>query len=96
MTGSPLSVILTNARIRTGDPSRPWVTALGLKDGKLAVAGSAAEILKMAANDTTIIDAEGRVLSLPSGVGVGSALNVDIGAGNTVTFRVGGESSRGI
>lgn len=91
MTAAPLSVILTNGRIRTGDPSRPWVTALGLKDGKLAVAGSAAEILKMAGSDTAIIDAEGRVLTLPSGVAVGSALAVDVAPGNTVTLRAGQE-----
>ena len=91
MTTLRLSVILTNARIRTGDPSRPWVTALGLKDGKLAVAGSAAEILKMAASDTTIIDAQGRVLTLPPGVVVGSALAIDVATGNTVTLRAGRE-----
>ncbi|MEO7217641.1 MAG: hypothetical protein ABI026_05560 [Gemmatimonadaceae bacterium] len=91
MIALPLSVILTNARIRTGDPSHPWVTALGLKDGKLAVTGSAAELLKMAASDTTIIDANGRVLTLPPGVVVGSALAIDVATGNTVTLRAGEE-----
>ena len=91
MTALRLSVILTNARIRTGDPRRPWATALGLKDGKLAVAGSAAEILKMAASDTTIIDAQGRVLTLPPGVVVGSALAIDVATGNTVTLSAGRE-----
>lgn len=91
MTLCVLSVIVTNARIRTSDPARPWATALGIADGKLAVMGSAAEILKMAAADPMIIDAKGAVVSLPAGVVIGSAVEVALGDGGLVALgRTGG------
>jgi predicted amidohydrolase YtcJ len=89
VTPSALSVIVTNARVRTGDAARPWVTALGLRDGKLAVAGSAAEILKMAGSDTTIIDARGQTLTLPPDVTIGSELTVDTEQGTSPVLRAG-------
>ncbi len=67
MTGGGLTIIVTNARIPTGEPARPWATALGIRDGKLAVVGSAAEILKMASRDTQIIDAGRQLVDLPAG-----------------------------
>lgn len=54
MTRRGLSLIVTNARISTGNPARPWATALGIEEGKLAVVGMAAEILKMTGDDTRI------------------------------------------
>lgn len=78
MTVTALSLIVTNVRIPTGNPDRPWATALGIRDGKLAVVGSAAEILKMADAETRVIDAGGKVLALPSGMVVGSSLTVTV------------------
>ena len=78
MTVPALSLIVTNVRIPTGNPDRPWATALGIRDGKLAVVGSAAEILKMADTETRVIDAGGKVLTLPSGTVVGSSLTVTV------------------
>jgi hypothetical protein len=71
---APLTLIVTNARIATGDPARPWATALGLRGDVLAVVASAAEILKLAGTDTTIISARGQHLELPRGTTVGSRL----------------------
>ncbi len=78
MTAEYLSLIVTNTRLKTGDPARPWATALGLRDGKLAVVGSAAEILKMAGTETRVIDAGGQFLTLPSGMVVGSCVTVTL------------------
>ena len=56
MTDVWLSEVVTNTRVSTDDPARPWATALGIRDGKLAVVGSAAEILKMVRADTRIVE----------------------------------------
>jgi len=86
VTTGELSLIVTNTRIRTGDPARPWATALGIRDGKLAVVGSAAEILKMAGIGTRIIDAAGQPLALPAGIEVGRPVTVTIAPDNRVTL----------
>lgn len=78
MTGAELSVIVTNARIETGNPARPWATALGIRDGKLAVVGMAAEILKMVRADTRVVDAAGQLLTLPPGTAVGSRVTLTV------------------
>jgi len=78
VTGPPLSLIVTNTRVGTGNPVRPWATALGIRDGKLAVVGVAAEILKMARAETRIIDAGGQLLTLPAGIVVGSRVTVTV------------------
>lgn len=76
MTAADLSLVVTNTRLRTGNPVRPWATALGIRDGRLAVVGMAAEILKMVDAETQIIDASGQLLALPAGVAVGSYVTV--------------------
>jgi predicted amidohydrolase YtcJ len=78
VTGAELSVIVTNARIETGNPARPWATALGIRDGKLAVVGMAAEILKMVRADTRVVDAAGQLLTLPPGTAVGSRVTLTV------------------
>jgi predicted amidohydrolase YtcJ len=78
VTGAERSVIVTNARIETGNPARPWATALGIRDGKLAVVGMAAEILKMVRADTRVVDAAGQLLTLPPGTAVGSRVTLTV------------------
>jgi len=78
VTGAELSVIVTNARIETGNPARPWATALGIRDGKLAVVGMAAEILEMVRADTRVVDAAGQLLTLPPGTAVGSRVTLTV------------------
>ena len=51
---------MVNARIWTGAPSRAWVDALLSSDGKIAVVGSSAEVMKRVGGDTDVIDAEGK------------------------------------
>ena len=78
MTDPGLSVIVTNSRVETGNPARPWASALGIRDGKLAVVGMAAEILKMARADTRVIDGAGQLLTLPAGTVVGSHVTLTV------------------
>jgi hypothetical protein len=78
VTGHGLSVIVTNARVNTGNPARPWATALGIRHGKLAVVGMAAEILKMTDADTRVIDAAAQLLTLPTGTSVGSRVTLTV------------------
>lgn len=78
MSTGPLTLVVTNARIATGDPQRPWATGLGIRTDTLAVLGSAAEILKLAASDTTIITAHGQQLELPRGAAIGSRVTVSV------------------
>jgi hypothetical protein len=92
VSGAGLSTIVTNARIRTADPARPWATAFGIQDGKLAVIGSAAEILKMAAPSCQIVDAGGKAVALPQGLTAGEALTVTVLHG-LVTLHTGREMS---
>lgn len=83
------SLILVNARISTGDPRRPWVTALAIQDDTLAALGSSAEIQKVALPSTRIVDGGGRVIVLPAEVGVGSLVHVVMGQDGDVTIHRG-------
>ena len=51
------AVILTNGKIWTGDPARPWAEAIRIEGNRIAAVGSNAEIGK----DGTIIDLKGRL-----------------------------------
>jgi len=83
----PPALIVTNARIATGDPRRPWATALAVDGGTLAAVGSAAEILKLAGPSTRIVNLAGRALELPPGSVVGGALHVILSdEGDVVRF----------
>ncbi|MGI8548477.1 MAG: hypothetical protein ACR2M1_14320 [Gemmatimonadaceae bacterium] len=72
----PPTVIIANARFSTGDPVRPWVTALALRDEALAAMGSAAEILKLADPATRLVDAGGRTIVLPQRLTAGDLVRV--------------------
>ena len=78
------TLVVTNARISTGDPRRPWATALALSGATLAAVGAAAEILKMAAPETQVINANGQTIVLPASVAVGSAVHVTVAADGVI------------
>lgn len=86
MTAGELSLIVTNVRVKTGDPGRPWATAVGIRDGKLAVVGNAAEILKMPHAAGSLLDARGQLVTLPTGLVVGSDVTVIIAADGVVAI----------
>ena len=87
MTAEYLSLIVTNTRLKTGDPARPWATALGLRNGKLAVVGSAAEILKMAGTETIVVDARGQLIELSPGMRIGARMTVTTDADGGVSLH---------
>jgi hypothetical protein len=93
VTAPELSLVVTNARIRTGNPARPWATALGILDGKLAVVGMAAEILKMVRAKTGIIDAGGQLLTLPNGLVLGCQVTVTVASDGNVSLHFSQERS---
>lgn len=84
---APLTRIIANARIRTGDPGRPWATALAFRGETLAAIGQAAEILKMARSSTQVTDARGQVIELPVGATVGAALHIIMDPAGGITLR---------
>lgn len=77
---TPPDLIIVNARIATGNPRRPWATALVIRDNTLAAIGQAAEIQKMAHPTTQTINAHGAELTLPAGATIGTPVRVVITA----------------
>lgn len=55
----PVSLAVVNARVWTGDPSRPWVDGLAVRGDRLAAAGSSAEVRKLAGSSARVVDARG-------------------------------------
>ena len=58
----PADLIVTNARIYTVDDSRPVVTAMAIRDGRIAFTGSAREALSLKGANTNVVDAAGRTI----------------------------------
>lgn len=52
---------IVNARIWTGDPSRPWAEALAVRGAELAAVGTSEEVRRFA-NGAEVIDAGGRLV----------------------------------
>ncbi len=55
--------LYVNARIRTGDPRRPWADAMLVRDGHVVAVGSSAEMRKLVV-DVEVIDALGAEMRL--------------------------------
>ena len=53
--------MIVNARVRTGDPGRPWADAIAIEDGRVALVASSAEVMKVAAG-ARVIDAKGATI----------------------------------
>jgi predicted amidohydrolase YtcJ len=60
-TGAP-TLAVVNARIWTADPRRPWADGLAVAGDRFVTVGSSAEIRKVAASDTRVIDAKGMMV----------------------------------
>jgi predicted amidohydrolase YtcJ len=56
------TLIVLNASVHTLDPNRPRAEAVAIHGNRIAALGSSGEIRKLAAADTRIIDAAGRLL----------------------------------
>src|SRR5512134_1522900 len=58
---APVTLVVTNARIWTGNPQRPWAEAIAVAGDRIAAVGSGAEIAKLAGNAHRI-DARGQMV----------------------------------
>ncbi len=55
-------LVLTNGKVFTADPGRPWAEALAIRGERIAAVGSAAEVRALAGPQTRVIDLRGRVV----------------------------------
>lgn len=55
-------ILIVNARVRTGDPRRPWADAVLVQGGVLVAIGSSADLRKRARARAMLIDARGLLL----------------------------------
>src|SRR4051812_4364638 len=53
-------VVVRNAKIYTGDPSRPQATAVAITDGQVTAVGDDADILTVVGTATKVVDAQNR------------------------------------
>jgi predicted amidohydrolase YtcJ len=63
LLGQEADLILTNARIWTGDSARPWAQALAVRGERLLVVGTTAEARRHQTAFTRVIDAGGRLVT---------------------------------
>jgi predicted amidohydrolase YtcJ len=84
----PPELAIVNARVRTGDPRRPWADALLVRDGAVDSVGSSAEVRKRLREGAVIIDAR-RMLVTCSAATWSTAGAIAPGApANVVLLRV--------
>jgi predicted amidohydrolase YtcJ len=56
------TLAVVNARVWTGDPRRPWADAVAVAGDRISAVGSSAEVKKLAAASTEVVDARGRMV----------------------------------
>ena len=56
------SLVITDARVWTGDPDKPWAEAVAARGENIVAVGSSAEIEPLIGDDTEVIAADGRML----------------------------------
>ncbi len=55
----PVTLAVVNARVWTGDTTRPWADAIAVRGDRIAAVGSGAEIRKLVPEGARIVDARG-------------------------------------
>jgi predicted amidohydrolase YtcJ len=58
-----MDLAIFSARIFTGNAKQPWVEALGIKDNKIAIVGSNAQVKKGCRRNTTVLELKGRLIT---------------------------------
>jgi predicted amidohydrolase YtcJ len=58
----PATLVITDARVWTGDPDQPWAEAVASRDEKIISVGSSAEIEAFIADGTEVISVDGSML----------------------------------
>jgi predicted amidohydrolase YtcJ len=56
------TLAVVNARVWTGDPRRPWADAIAIDGERISLVGTSAEVKKLAAPSTRVIDAGGMMV----------------------------------
>jgi len=56
------TLVITGARVWTGDSEQPWVEAVGVKDERIVAVGSAESIEPLIGEETEVISVEGSML----------------------------------
>ena len=54
--------IITNAKVYTVNPARPWAEAVAIREGRILAVGAAKDVLRHKASQSRVIDAGGRLL----------------------------------
>ncbi|WP_175666210.1 amidohydrolase [Burkholderia ambifaria] len=62
LVGSGVDKALLNGKVFTCDARRPWCEALAIQDGRIAAAGTVAEIEELCSLNTEVFDLGGRVV----------------------------------
>lgn len=62
-----ISSLIVNARVRTGDPRRPWADAVALSGDQVVEVGSSAALRKHAPANASIVDAAGAAIHVIDG-----------------------------
>jgi len=60
-SGGPMTLAVVNARVWTGDSTRPWAEALAVRGERIAMVGSSAAVRKVTGN-ARVIDARGNMV----------------------------------
>ena len=58
----PASLVVTGARVWTGDPERPWAEAVASREETIIAVGSAADVAPWIGEGTEVIEAAGQML----------------------------------
>ncbi len=58
--GGEASLLLTGARVWTGDPARPWAEAVAVGGERILAVGTGAEVAAYRGPATRVIDLQGR------------------------------------
>jgi len=60
---APISLVVVNGRVWTGDAARPWAEAVAVRGDRIAEVGSSAAIRKLAGKDARVVDAHGALVT---------------------------------
>lgn len=58
----PADFVLTNAKVYTVDPHKPWAQAVAVRDGRIVHVGDTAAVRAYVGADTKVVDAAGRLV----------------------------------
>jgi predicted amidohydrolase YtcJ len=59
----PVTLLIENARVWTGNPAQPWAEAIAIRGDRIAAVGSNAALHKLATRQTERLDARGRLVT---------------------------------